>query len=58
MTVAELIEKLRDYPRDAELGCRNVSADQPKLILVARGHELDPIFQFTGPFQRGYGPTV
>jgi hypothetical protein len=56
MTVAELIEKLREYPMDAELGCRDVSASHPKLILVVSGHELDPVFQFTGPFQRGYGP--
>jgi hypothetical protein len=61
MTVKELIEKLRKYPMDGELDCRDVGVihkgvDCPKLmILVVGGHELDPVFQFTGPFQRGYG---
>ena len=62
MTVAELIAKLQGYPMDRELGIRDVGVvhegvDCPKLILVVSGHELDPIFQFTGPFQRGYGSS-
>lgn len=62
MKVQELIEKLREYPRNGELGCRDISVvhegvDRPKLILVVNGNEsLDPIFQFTGPWPIGHGP--
>ena len=59
MKVAELIEKLQEYPMDGELGMSDVGVvhegvDKPKMILVVIGHELDPVFQFTGPFHRGY----
>ena len=63
MTVAELIAKLQEYPTDQELDIRDVGVvhkgvDCPKLILVVHGHEMDPVFQFTGPFQRGYGSSA
>lgn len=57
MLVKELIEKLREYPPDGELGCRIVG-DHDKMVMVVESRELDPIFQFTGPFQRGFGPKV
>lgn len=60
MTVAELIEKLREYPMDLELYHRTVggAALAPadgKIILVVDGYELDPVCQMKGPFQSGYG---
>lgn len=60
MTVAELIEKLREYPIDSELDCRMVAGaalmpTDGKIILVVEGHELDPVCQIKGPFQSGYG---
>ena len=45
VTVKELIEKLQQYPMESFLEFRSVGAAD-KTILVAEGHELDPVFQF------------
>ena len=55
MTVGDLIEKLREYPVASELCIRLVGLGD-KMIMVADGHELDPILQFHKPTVHGYGP--
>jgi hypothetical protein len=56
MTVKDLIEKLQKYPINSNLDVRLVGGGN-KIILVADGHELDPIFQFKNPpARRGFGP--
>lgn len=56
MTVKDLIEKLQEYPINSNLDVRLVGGGN-KIVLVADGHELDPIFQFKNPpIHRGFGP--
>lgn len=57
MTTKELIEKLRDYPADADVYLRT-AGKEGKMILVVDGHELDPVFQAMPPFLHGYGKRV
>ena len=55
MTVKDLIEKLQEYPINSNLDVRLVGGGN-KIVLVADGHELDPIFQFKNPpISRGFG---
>jgi hypothetical protein len=60
LTVADLIKELQKFPMDGKLEMRDISvvtkdgADRPKLILIVHDHEMDPVFQFTGPFERGF----
>jgi hypothetical protein len=57
MTVAELIEKLKKYPEDAVLAVRLARPEgDAKMIMVAEGHELDPVFQFYKPTVSGFRP--
>lgn len=43
---------------DAELEVRFVVGNDGKMILVAAGHELDPVFQFGKPTVSGFGPPA
>jgi hypothetical protein len=45
MTVAELIEKLQVLPEHLELKWKEVGKEG-KIVMIAEGHELDPICQF------------
>lgn len=56
MKVAELIEKLQRLPSTSKLEMRLAGGDDGKMIMVAEGHELDPLFQFYKPTVCGYGP--
>jgi hypothetical protein len=42
MTASDLIEKLREFPSDGEVGWTRIGS---KTVLVIKGHELDPICQ-------------
>ena len=58
MTVGELIANLQKYPViDAELAVRLARPEgDDKMIMVAEGYELDPVFQFYKPTVRGFRP--
>jgi hypothetical protein len=55
-TVADLIKKLQEYPMNSKLDIRFASSREEKVIMVASGHELDPVFQVKKPTIHGFGP--
>lgn len=50
MTVAELIEKLKDMPANARLDSYSISG---KIVVFAEGRKLDPLFQIMDPTLTG-----